>query len=129
MTKNVDLIRDSLKKRNRSEKNFKLMGVLGIFTSLLFLSVILFSIFNEGKNAFYSTKLQLEVFFDEKIIDPQATRDIEEIRYANFKKIITNSLKIAFPEIKDKAELKKISNSISSSEEERLFKMIENDIL
>ena len=45
-----------------------------------------------------------------------------------FKKIITNSLKIAFPEIKDKAELKKISNSISSSEEERLFKMIENDI-
>ena len=128
MTKNVDLIRDSLKKRNRSEKNFKLMGVLGIFTSLLFLSVILFSIFNEGKNAFYSTKLQLEVFFDEKIIDPQATRDIEEIRYANFKKIITNSLKIAFPEIKDKAELKKISNSISSSEEERLFKMIENDI-
>ena len=128
MTKNIDLIRDSLKKRNRSEKNFKLMGVLGIFTSLLFLSVILFSIFNEGKNAFYSTKLQLEVFFDEKIIDPQATRDIGEIRYANFKKIITNSLKIAFPEIKDKAELKKISNSISSSEEERLFKMIENDI-
>ena len=128
MTKNVDLIRDSLKKRNRSEKNFKLMGFLGIFTSLLFLSVILFSIFNEGKNAFYSTKLQLEVFFDEKIIDPQATRDIEEIRYANFKKIITNSLKIAFPEIKDKAELKKISNYISSSEEERLFKMIENDI-
>ena len=33
MTKNVDLIRDSLKKRNRSEKNFKLMGFLGIFTS------------------------------------------------------------------------------------------------
>tara|TARA_B100000424_G_scaffold2432_1_gene1842 strand:- start:1869 stop:3143 length:1275 start_codon:yes stop_codon:yes gene_type:complete len=121
---NLKKIEYSLKKRKRQESRFKIYGLLGIATAVSFLCIILSSIFMEGKKAFLSTYIKLEVYFDPDIIYTSNDQKEEDIKFANFQKIIKNSLNSFFPEISDKGELRKLSNFISSSEEENLMKLV-----
>ena len=121
---NLKKIEYSLKKRKRQESRFKIYGLLGIATAVSFLCIILSSIFMEGKKAFLSTYIKLEVYFDPDIIYTDNDQKEEDIKFANFQKIIKNSLNSFFPEISDKGELRKLSNFISSSEEENLMKLV-----
>lgn len=124
MTKNFEKINDSLIKRQRSEKNFKLFGLIGIICAISFLIIILTSIIIEGKKAFVSTYIKLEVFFDSKIIDPDNTKEDSVIKSANFNEIITKSILENFPEVTDRKEKIKLSTFISSSAEDELIKLI-----
>ena len=87
---NTEIIKKSLMKRHLAESRFKTYGILGIISAIVFLIVILSTIFIEGKSAFKSTYIKLDVFFDPSIIDPDGTRDIDEIRFANYRKVIKN---------------------------------------
>ena len=124
MTKNFEKINDSLIKRQKSEKNFKLFGLIGIICAVSFLIIILTSIIIEGKKAFVSTYIKLEVFFDSKIIDPDNTKEDSVIKSANFNQIITKSILENFPEVTDRKEKIKLSTFISSSAEDELIKLI-----
>ena len=121
---NLKKIEYSLKKRKRQESRFKIYGLLGIATAVSFLCIILSSIFMEGKKAFLSTYIKLEVYFDPDIIYTSNDQKEEDIKFANFQKIIKNSLNSFFPEISDKGELRKLSDFISSSEEENLMRLV-----
>ena len=121
---NLKRIEYSLKKRKRQESRFKIYGLLGITTAVTFLCIILSSIFMEGKKAFLSTYIKLEVYFDPDIIYTDNDQKEEDIKFANFQKIIKNSLNSFFPEISDKGELRKLSDFISSSEEENLMRLV-----
>ena len=121
---NLKKIEYSLKKRKRQESRFKIYGLLGIATAVTFLCIILSSIVMEGKKAFLSTYIKLEVYFDPDIIYTSNDQKEEDIKFANFQKIIKNSLNSFFPEISDKGEIRKLSNFISSSEEENLMKLV-----
>ena len=121
---NLKKIEYSLKKRKRQESRFKIYGLLGITTAVTFLCIILSSIFMEGKKAFLSTYIKLEVYFDPDIIYTDNDQKEEDIKFANFQKIIKNSLNSFFPEISDKDELRKLSGFISSSEEENLMRLV-----
>ena len=121
---NLKKIEYSLKKRKRQESRFKIYGLLGITTAVTFLCIILSSIFMEGKKAFLSTYIKLEVYFDPDIIYTDNDQKEEDIKFANFQKIIKNSLNSFFPEISDKDELRKLNDFISSSEEENLMRLV-----
>ena len=118
-------------KRHLAESRFKTYGILGIISATVFLIVILSTIFIEGKSAFKSTYIKLDVFFDPSIIDPDGTRDIDEIRFANYRKVIKKSLKNYFPEVTEKEEMKNLKELISSSEEENLMQAVltNNDLI
>ena len=128
---NTKIIKKSLMKRHLAESRFKTYGILGIISATVFLIVILSTIFIEGKSAFKSTYIKLDVFFDPSIIDPDGTRDIDEIRFANYRKVIKNSLKNYFPEVTGKEEMKSLTELISSSEEENLMQAVlkNNDLI
>ena len=128
---NTEIIKKSLMKRHLAESRFKTYGILGIISATVFLIVILSTIFIEGKSAFKSTYIKLDVFFDPSIIDPDGTRDIDEIRFANYRKVIKNSLKNYFPEVVGKEEMKSLTELISSSEEENLMQAVlkNNDLI
>ena len=128
---NTEIIKKSLMKRHLAESRFKTYGILGIISATVFLIVILSTIFIEGKSAFKSTYIKLDVFFDPSIIDPDSTRDIDEIRFANYRKVIKNSLKNYFPEVTGKEEMKSLTELISSSEEENLMHAVlkNNDLI
>ena len=128
---NTEIIKKSLMKRHLAESRFKTYGILGIISATVFLIVILSTIFIEGKSAFKSTYIKLDVFFDPSIIDPDGSRDIDEIRFANYRKVIKNSLKNYFPEVTGKEEMKSLTELISSSEEENLMQAVlkNNDLI
>ena len=128
---NTEIIKKSLMKRHLAESRFKTYGILGIISATVFLIVILSTIFIEGKSAFKSTYIKLDVFFDPSIIDPDGTRDIDEIRFANYRKVIKKSLKNYFPEVIEKEEMKSLTELISSSEEENLMQAVlkNNDLI
>ena len=128
---NTEIIKKSLMKRHLAESRFKTYGILGIISATVFLIVILSTIFIEGKSAFKSTYIKLDVFFDPSIIDPDGTRDIDEIRFANYRKVIKNSLKNYFPKVTGKEEMKSLTELISSSEEENLMQAVlkNNDLI
>ena len=128
---NTDIIKKSLMKRHLAESRFKTYGIIGIISATVFLIVILSTIFIEGKSAFKSTYIKLDVFYDPSIIDPDGTRDIDEIRFANYRKVIKNSLKNYFPEVTGKEEMKSLTELISSSEEENLMQAVltNNDLI
>ena len=128
---NTEIIKKSLMKRHLAESRFKTYGILGIISATVFLIVILSTIFIEGKSAFKSTYIKLNVFFDPSIIDPDGTRDIDEIRFANYRIVLKNSLKNYFPEVTGKEEMKSLTELISSSEEENLMQAVltNNDLI
>ena len=128
---NTEIIKKSLMKRHLAESRFKTYGILGIISATVFLIVILSTIFIEGKSAFKSTYIKLDVFFDSSIIDPDGTKNIDEIRFANYRKVIKNSLKNYFPEVTGKKEMKSLTELISSSEEENLMQAVlkNNDLI
>ena len=121
MNKNTRIIAKSLKKRNRSESTFRLMGLLGIISAISFLVIILFSIINEGKKAFVSTQIKLDIFFDSKILDPGNSGKITEIENANYQTLIKASLLNYFPDIKTRNDQRDLLSMISSSEQENLM--------
>ncbi len=127
MTNITEKIKLSLSKRQRSEKRFKFLGFIGISFAIIFLIIILYSIFSQGQSAFKSTYIELNIFFDEKIIDVEGKRDIEDIKFANFRKIITNSLDNYFPEVEKREEKRKLHEFISSSEEKNLMNLVLSD--
>ena len=127
MSKVTKTIEQSLKKRRRSEKNFKLFGLFGIISAITFLVIILTTIFMSGKKAFNNTVIQLDVFFDPKIIDPEGNRESEKIMDANYRVIIKNSLLNYFPEVKKRNDINDAIGLISSSQEEKLKNLVIND--
>ena len=128
---NTEIIKKSLMKRHLAESRFKTYGILGIISATFFLIIILSTIFIEGKSAFKSTYIKLDVFFNPSIIDPDGTRDIDEIRFANYRQVIKKSLKNYFPEVTEKEEMKSLTELISSSEEENLMQAVlkNNDLI
>ena len=124
MTNNLDRVELSLVGRKRSERLFKFYGFLGILIAFLFLITILYSVISQGQKAFFTTFIKVNIFFDSEIIDPQNQRNDEDIRYANFNKIITESLKMKFPENLNKNDSKELSSFISSSEADYLSKFV-----
>ena len=120
MTNNLGRVELSLVGRKRSERLFKFYGFLGILIAFLFLITILYSVISQGQKAFFTTFIKVNIFFDSEIIDPQNQRNNEDIKYANFSKIITESLKKKFPENLNKNDSKELSSFISSSEADYL---------
>ena len=124
MNNNLDKVKLSLLKRRRSEDLFKFYGFAGIICAVLFLILILYSVISQGQKAFFTSYIKLDVYFDSKIIDPDNKKKEEDIKLANFRKIITTSLERKFPKVSDKEDIKELASFISSSEEENLMNFV-----
>ena len=124
MNNNLDKVKLSLLKRRRSEGLFKFYGFAGIICAVLFLIIILYSVISQGQKAFFTSYIKLDVYFDSKIIDPDNKKKEEDIKFANFRKIITTSLERKFPQVSDKEDIKELASFISSSEEENLMNFV-----
>lgn len=68
------------KKRNASEKRFRLYGVAAIATGIIFLIVLLFAILTNGLGAFQQTFISVPVYLDEAKLDKKGNRNIDDIK-------------------------------------------------
>ena len=122
-------IENSTNKRHRKEKRFKSLCLGAVIVAILFLIILLSSLAYKGLSGFTKTTIQIPIYFNEEIIDPENTRDIAVINKASFRKIFKQSLLQKFPEAKDNRKMyRNISKIFSRGSPYLLKNMVLDDI-
>ncbi|RPH38999.1 MAG: phosphate ABC transporter permease PstA, partial [Desulfobulbaceae bacterium] len=93
--------------RYRAEKWFQRSGIAAIVIALSFLLVLFVSIIGSGYTAFRQTFVELDVHFSQEMFKN------ENIAAADYPAIIKASLRSAFPEVKERRELKSLYMIVS----------------
>ena len=119
---------NNLKSRLAKEKRFKAYGVISITTALTLLTILFVSIFSQGYTAFQETRIQLPVYFDQEILDPNKTNDWNNIKKANFNGLIKQSIRNLFPEVSGRSNKRKLYKIVSSSAEYQIRNIVNNDL-
>ena len=119
---------NNLKSRLAKEKRFKAYGIISIITALTLLTILFISIFSQGYTAFQETRIQLPVYFDQEILDPNKTSDWNNIKKANFNGLIKKSIRNLFPEVSGRSNKRKLYKIVSSSAEYQIRSIVNNDL-
>ena len=92
-------IKESLSKRNRSERHFQWFGKLGVILGLATVVLLFVDIISKGSGAFRATYIQLEIEYDPDAIGVLDINDTEELIFANWQNLAKKSLRDLFPEV------------------------------
>jgi phosphate transport system permease protein len=109
----LDLVNKTLEKRYRSEKRFKLYGILSICFALLCLVLLFTDIIGKGHTAFFQTYIKLEVNLDASILEINDINDPRQIEQANYQKALRDSLASIFPDVSGRSDTRKLNALIS----------------
>ncbi len=121
----ASVVRQSLKKRYRAERRFRYMGLGAILLGVAFVLVLFVSIGSKGYTAFVQSQIALEIYFDPDVIDPEGTRNMEQIgRVADFSRLYKNALKARFPDVTGRREVRELYKLISNGSTYRLRDMV-----
>ena len=110
----TDAAKARVKARYRAEARFRFYGLAAIGITALFLAVVLTDIALKGYPAFTQNVLQLKVNIDPTEIDPKGSRNIEDIRAADFQALVRNALRAEFPDAKDRTARRQLDSILSS---------------
>ena len=119
---------NNLKSRLAKEKRFKAYGIISIIIALTLLTILFVSIFSQGYTAFQETRIQLPVYFDQEILDPNKTSDWSDIKKANFNGLVKQSIRNLFPEVSGRSNKRKLYKIVSSSAEYQIRSIVNNDL-
>ena len=109
----------SLKNRQRREKRFRFYGLFAIGVALSFLVVLFVSIFSKGIPGFFQHYIQLEVYVDEKRIDPSGDLSLQSLYAGDARGIIRSALYQATG-ARSRSERRAAGRLISKGAEQRL---------
>ena len=110
---NRALIKQSLTRRNRAERNFQWFGKLGVALGLAAVILLFVDIISKGSGAFRATYIQLEIEYDPDAIGILNVNDTEEFIFANWQNLAKKSLRELFPEVTKRGERRKLNNLVS----------------
>ena len=125
--KTIDQVNVSLPKRHLSEKVFRSMGLISIMISLMFLFVLFYTIVSKGYTAFQQTFIQLEVNFDEQLLDPAGTRQRDALSAADYSSLVKVSLSKQFPEVTNRNGKRLLYSLVSTGAAYQLRKRVMNN--
>ena len=106
-------IKESLSKRNRSERHFQWFGKLGVILGLAAVVLLFVDIISKGSGAFRATYIQLDIEYDPEVIGILDVNDTEEFIFANWQNLAKKSLRDLFPEVTKRGEKRKLNNLVS----------------
>ena len=110
----ADLVQKGLARRYKTEKRFRMAGLCAIIFSLLCLAGLFVSIFGSGYTAFQQTAIELDIFLDPSLLNPN------NLSGADFNGLVKTSFFKLFPEVTDRGEKKKLLSLLSSGASYRL---------
>lgn len=113
MSTTTEKVKSTLAKRYAREKRFRAYGFLSIALSILFLAILLLDIFSKGLPAFTSTYIKLDVNIDPAVLGVEANPTPEQLKAANYSKVIQNSLETLFPGVEERREKRALKALVS----------------
>jgi phosphate transport system permease protein len=114
-------------RRRAANVRFQVYGITAIFIALAVLAILLISVISDGIGGFVQTRFQLEVTFDEKLIDPDGKRDPEALRKANYAELVKLAVGTAFPEVTERQDKRELQRLFSNSNRFKLRDMVLDD--
>jgi phosphate transport system permease protein len=123
----IDIVNASLKRRYAAEKRFRLLGVGAVALGLAFVAILFADIVGKGYTAFEQTYIQLPISFDPDVIDPAGSRKPDTLSHANYQKLIRNSLKAQFPDVKGRRNKRELYRLMSPGAPQQLREMVMAD--
>ena len=120
-------VRAGLDRRYRAERRFRRFGLAAIFLGLLFLVLLLVSIVDKGYSAFQQTWIDLDVTFDEQLLDPTGQRDPAVLSAANYGGLVKDSLRDMFPDVTGRSQKRQLYGLVSGGAAFQLRNMVLKD--
>lgn len=116
-----------IKRRYAAERRFRAYGIAAISFGLLFLFLLLWSVFSKGYTAFQQTMITIPVEFSGQIIDPDNERQSNpnKLMTANYPNVARNALaKVLGVSTDDRTALREVNGLISDSIRTQLRDMV-----
>ncbi len=117
----------SLKARYRAEWRFRMYGRLAVFLGLAFVVMLFTSIISKGYTAFEQTYLRLDITYDPAVIDPEGTRNAEDLAQADYAALVKAALRAAEPSVEGRPALRQLYALASNSAAPELAKRVAAD--
>ncbi len=108
------IVRAGLARRNRSEKLFRLLGVLALGAGMVFLLLLFVAIVSNGWSAFRHTQMRLPLELSESLIDPRGARDPQTLARADYQRVIRNALTSYFPDASGRSTRRALTGLVST---------------
>src|SRR5690606_9901146 len=105
----------SLKRRYRAERRFRIYGLGAVLLGVAAVLLLFGTIFGRGVSAFRQAEITLDIHYDQAAIDPEGTRDPLVLATADYNTLIRASLRRIFPEVEERAELRRLYQTVSSA--------------
>jgi phosphate transport system permease protein len=109
------IVAASIRRRNRAEARFRAYGLLAVLAGIAFVVFLFGTIVGQGASVFRQTYLQLPVFLDPDVIDPDGGRDPEVLLTADYQALVRSALRERFPEVEGRANLRELYALVSSA--------------
>lgn len=108
------LVAKSLRRRYRTERMFRGLGMLAVLLGVLAVFGLFGKIINDGWTVFRQAYVTLEVFYDPAIIDPDGRRAAETLATADYQALIKAALRTRFPEVEGRINLRELYQLVST---------------
>jgi phosphate transport system permease protein len=127
MSETTTRVKAGLAKRYARERRFKFYGQASITISMIFLGILLISIFSNGLPAFIQTYIQLDVELDAETLGVTGTSSQQALRAANYTGVMKNAMEQRFPGVKGRSQKKALRQIVSGNAPYRLQEMVMAD--
>lgn len=114
----MDKVEEGLAKRYKKERRFRRLGLAAIGASICFLLLLFGSIIFHGWSAFTRADMDLEIHFDEAVLD------VNNLASANYAKLVKESMYSIFPDITGRRAKRKLYRLVSSGAVFELQRMV-----
>ncbi len=109
-----DLVAAGIGRRYRAERRFRIFGLVAIASALVFMALLFMSIIGKGYSAFVQTEIRLPVAYAVSVIDPDGTRNLDDMRRANYGKLYRDGIQSLFPDVTSRQDRRVLNGLVSS---------------
>lgn len=109
------IVAASIRRRNRAEWRFRAYGLLAVSAGIAFVLFLFGTIIGQGVSVFRQAYVELPIYLDPQIIDPDGTRAAEVLQSADYQSLIRSTLRERFPEVEGRRNLRELYSIISSA--------------
>jgi len=101
-----ELVEAGLRRRYRAERRFRAYGIGAVLLGSVFVAVLFASVLANGWTIFTQSYVKLDIAYAEDVIDPQGTRNPDELASADYNALIRAALREQFPEVQERRDLR-----------------------
>jgi phosphate transport system permease protein len=110
----------NLRRRYHAETRFQAYGIAAVGSGILLVVLLFYSIISKGYTAFEQTFIRVEISYAPDVIDPGGRHQPGELAQADYTALIRAALRASFPQVAERAELRKLYSVLSESADAKL---------